>query len=254
MNLVINARDAMPDGGEIILKTLIANADETVPPLSGPAEQCVVLTVADSGCGIDPATISRIFEPFFTTKEQGKGTGLGLATLFGIIQQSDGNIVVDSELGKGTTFRVALPYIENADPGEREAVPHAVTGGRETILLVEDENGVRNSTAEYLASCGYDLLKARLGSEAIDIASQHETPIHLLITDIVMPKMSGRELSRKLVRLQPDMKVIFMSGYYEKPVASDEFTAQPTMVLRKPFRLTALGQRIRQVLDGEPGF
>jgi two-component system, cell cycle sensor histidine kinase and response regulator CckA len=250
MNLVINARDAMPDGGVIILETRVGACDAMVSSSTAAGKACVTLTVTDSGCGIDPETIPRIFEPFFTTKEQGKGTGLGLATVFGIVQQSGGDIMVESQIGQGTTFKVVLPYVENENSVEHELSRIPVALGSETILLVEDENGVRESTAEYLSSRGYSVLKARVPTEALEIAGQHKTPIHLLLTDVVMPQMNGRDLSQKLIMLHPEMKVVFMSGYYERPSEANDSFAQTAIVLRKPFRLTVLGQKLRQVLDG----
>jgi PAS domain S-box-containing protein len=251
MNLVINARDAMPDGGEIVVRTRLAAGGETIGSLRGDDRPNVVLTVTDTGCGMDPATIARIFEPFFTTKEQGKGTGLGLATVFGIVQQSGGTILVESQINQGTTFKVILPYVENDNSLEVEIPKIAMVRGNETILLVEDENGVRESTAEYLSSCGYNILKARKPSEALEIANQRKETIHLLLTDIVMPQMNGGDLCKELLHLHPEMKVIFMSGYYERPSGSSDLFDQPSIVLRKPFRLTVLGQKIRQMLDGK---
>jgi PAS domain S-box-containing protein len=249
MNLVINARDAMPEGGELIIET--ANVEPAAPPHDLKAEpvKFVLLSVRDTGCGMDEATRSRIFEPFFTTKEQGKGTGLGLATVFGIIKQSGGHILVQSEPGRGSAFEIYLPQIEEAAASPHRDQPEIAFRGSETILLVEDEQTVRDSTATYLRENGYTVLVATQGNEALDLARNHQGPIHLLLTDLVMPKMSGTELAKEIALTHPDTKVVLMSGY-----SSDLFSGRQNLepgraFLQKPFRLAALGRCIRDVLD-----
>jgi PAS domain S-box-containing protein len=251
MNLVINARDAMPNGGEVLIETANAELDQAASEGNSPAASghYVVLAVSDTGCGMDTETKSHIFEPFFTTKEQGKGTGLGLATVFGIVKQSDGQIFLRSEPGFGTTFKVYLPQVEDAvNSTAQEAQPSPIRG-RETILLVEDEAAVRESAAEYLSGNGYTILKAKKGSEAIEIASQYGGSIHLLLTDVVMPQMSGKELSERFGRIHPKAKIVFMSGYSNHFLSNQQAVDQVHTLLQKPFRLATLGQRIREVLN-----
>jgi two-component system cell cycle sensor histidine kinase/response regulator CckA len=250
MNLIINARDAMPDGGDILIETDNAELRDGDCGLHGSTVpgKYVVLAVSDSGCGMDAETVSHIFEPFFTTKEQGKGTGLGLATVFGIVEQSSGHIFVQSEPGHGTTFKIYLPTVEDAVPSDSPAPSDASVRGDETILLVEDQEAVRESAAEYLAENGYTVLKASVGSEALEIAKRRKQPIHLLLTDVVMPQMSGRELSEKITRIHPETKVIFMSGYSNNLLSNQQVLDPKHELVQKPFRLTTLGRRIREIL------
>jgi two-component system cell cycle sensor histidine kinase/response regulator CckA len=252
MNLIINARDAMPNGGEIIIET--ANADLEHggrEPQSAPGPgRFVMLAVSDNGCGMDAEIKSHIFEPFFTTKEQGKGTGLGLATVSGIVDQNSGCIFVHSEPGHGTTFKIYLPHVETELRREEVSTTCAIDcAGDETILLVEDQEAVRDSAAEYLEENGYTVLKARRGLEALEIAQQREQPIHLLLTDVVMPQMSGRELSEKVTSIHPETKVIFMSGYSNNLLSNQQVLDPKHELLQKPFRLEVLGQRIRKALN-----
>jgi two-component system cell cycle sensor histidine kinase/response regulator CckA len=266
MNLSINARDAMPHGGEILIETDNAeldaaylehtdlhyadlnDADGGLQKPTG-AGKYVMLAVSDNGCGMDAETRAHIFEPFFTTKAQGKGTGLGLATVFGIVQQSAGHIFLQSEPGSGTTFKIYLPRVqEEARLDDGAATCNVSVRGDETILLVEDQEAVRESAAEYLADNGYTVFKASRGSEALDIAERHDQPIHLLLTDVVMPQMSGRELSEKITRIHPETKVIFMSGYSNNLLSNRQILDPKHELLQKPFRLAALGQRIREAL------
>lgn len=251
MNLIINARDAMPNGGEIIIET--ANADQDhggrEPHHAPRPGRFVMLAVSDNGCGMDAETKSHIFEPFFTTKEQGKGTGLGLATVSGIVGQNSGCIFVHSEPGHGATFKIYLPHVgTEVQSEETPTTCGADCSGDETILLVEDQEAVRESAAEYLTGNGYTVLKASRGLEALDIAQQREEPIHLLITDVVMPQMSGRELSEQVTSIHPETKVIFMSGYSNNLLSDQQVLHPKHELLQKPFRLEALGQRIRKAL------
>jgi two-component system, cell cycle sensor histidine kinase and response regulator CckA len=250
MNLVINARDAMPSGGTVLVETQRAQLDSEDLETSDSADfrDCVLLSVTDNGCGMDAETKSHLFEPFYTTKEQGKGTGLGLATVFGVVKQSSGHITVWSEPDKGTIFKIFLPRVNEVPVPERldEPVESATNG--ETILLVEDETAVREPAAEYLSQCGYKVLKAANGQQALDLVHKYNGRIDLLLTDIVMPKMSGVELSEKISSIHPETRVAFMSGYSRDLLSNREL--QPNCVLlKKPFQLKALGQCIRQVLD-----
>ena len=253
MNLVINARDAMPNGGEILIETTNAELDQVVTEPGAPvaAGRYVMLAVSDTGCGMDEETKSHIFEPFFTTKEQGKGTGLGLATVFGIVKQSGGQIFLHSEPGVGTTFKVYFPRVVEAVQSGQEATRESFVGGRETILLVEDEASVREPAAEYLAENGYAVLKASKGSEALEIAENHAGPIHLLLTDVVMPQMSGKELSERFARLHPEARIVFMSGYSNNLLSNQQALDDKQVLLQKPFRLATLGQRIREALGDD---
>jgi CheY-like chemotaxis protein len=250
MNLVVNARDAMPRGGKLIIEVQSTELDEsyarTHPGVaSGPH---VMLAVTDTGIGMDEETRRRVFEPFFTTKEKGKGTGLGLATVYGIVRQSGGSIWVYSEPGKGTTFKLYLPRVEDA----MEAPPHIEglpEGGSETILLVEDEDMVRRMARDILETSGYRVLEAANGEEALRIVRGHEGPIHLLLTDVVMPGMGGREGAERLARSQPGMKVLYMSGYTDDAIVHQGVLAQGIAFIQKPLTPRALTRKIREVLD-----
>ena len=254
MNLVVNAGDAMPAGGTLTIETHNVTVDEqsgiTWPPIL-PGEY-VLLGVTDTGHGMDAETKARIFEPFFTTKEQGKGTGLGLATVYGIIKQSGGCIWVDSELGKGTKFEVYLPRVdetlESVVPGEVETTP---ARGRKTVLIAEDEDAVRELASEFVQSAGYTVLTARDGIEALVLAHQADQPIHVLITDVVMPKMRGSELAKQLKRLRPSLKVVYMSGYLEYNRGTEDFL-EDSLFLQKPFSRDTLVRKVREALKNEP--
>ena len=252
MNLAVNARDAMPKGGRLILETANVDLDDDyvrrhVGARPGPH---VMLAVSDTGTGIPREIQSQIFEPFFTTKEPGKGTGLGLATVYGIVKQSGGYIEVDSESGRGTTFRIYLPRCD-AEPvaAERGSRPEVGAGGTETILLVEDEEGVRELARDILRASGYTVLEARNGAEALLLCERHQGPLDLLLTDVVMPRMSGRELAERLTPLRPDLSVLYMSGYTDDAVIRHGVLDAGTAFLQKPFTPVTLVQRVRETLD-----
>jgi len=253
MNLVVNSKDAMPNGGKITIQS--GNAQLKHDDLGReysyikPGEY-VVLSVSDTGHGMDKETQLRIFEPFFTTKEKGKGTGLGLSTVYGIIKQSGGYVLVESELQRGTTFRIYLPRVEDAlEPVNATGASSAQNGGSETVLLVEDEESVRQLVRETLESKGYKVLEADHGESALHIVSRHSGKIDMLITDVVMPGMSGRELSAQLCSSYPHTKVLYLSGYTEDAIAHEGVLESGTAFLQKPFTLQMLARKVREVLD-----
>jgi PAS domain S-box-containing protein len=258
LNLAVNARDAMPEGGRLLLETRNAEVDEAhVRDHEGiVAGKYVVLSVTDTGIGMDRETQAHMFEPFFTTKEPGRGTGLGLATVYGVVKQMDGAICVRSNPGKGTTFEIYLPQIAVAGPVvEKEtsaAANHstlsASPGGTETVLLVEDQEGIRDLVQEFLRRKGYTVLCAVDGNDALRVAGEYKEQIHLLVTDVVMPNIGGQELARRLTPLRPQMKVLFMSGYPEHASQGDETVDQSVPVLLKPFLLDTLAHTLRDVL------
>ncbi len=251
LNLVVNARDAMPNGGKITLETESVSLDEsyTGQRLGLAPGGYVKLTVKDTGAGIDPRVLPHIFEPFFTTKEKNKGTGLGLATVYGIVAQSGGQIDVTSHMGPGTTFAVYLPEVEQATEPLVPEQPEEVPDGHETILLVEDENMVRTLTRTILLKHGYHVLEAAYGAEALQISQQYEGVIDLLATDVVMPEMSGRELAERLLQLRPTLKVLYMSGYTEDTIIHHGVTGPGVAFLPKPFAPSVLARKVREVLD-----
>jgi two-component system, cell cycle sensor histidine kinase and response regulator CckA len=208
-----------------------------------------LLSVSDTGVGMDAETRLRIFEPFFTTKEQGKGTGLGLSTVYGIVKQSGGYISVYSEPGLGTTFKVYLPRIDAAAEPTTGTGAHRIQSGTETVLLVEDEDGVRTLVGQLLAKQGYHVIQTRHGGEALLACEKHDGTIHLLLTDVVLSQMSGRELAERLARLRPAMKVLFMSGYSEEAIVQHGVLNTGTAFLQKPFTAEALCAKVREVLD-----
>jgi signal transduction histidine kinase len=254
MNLAINARDAMPQGGKLLLETDNVELDEAYARRHIPTQpgSYVRLAVSDTGCGMDAATQSRIFEPFFTTKEQGKGTGLGLSTVYGIVKQSGGYIWVYSERGQGATFKIYLPRVL-APADSVQPVTHwsSLPQGKETVLLVEDEPEVRWLVRDMLQHLGYTVLEARHGIEAQVLSIQHQGPIHLLITDVVMPQMSGREIAEQLRFEHPETKVLYMSGYTDDAVVRHGVLAAEIAFLQKPFTPEALARKVREVLDGQ---
>ncbi|PYX85246.1 MAG: hypothetical protein DMG68_18365, partial [Acidobacteria bacterium] len=238
MNLAVNARDAMPQGGKLVIETSNAQLDKTSitqHPWVKPGEY-VMLSVSDTGCGMDKETQGHVFEPFYTTKPAGKGTGLGLATVYGIVKQSEGHIWVYSEPGKGARFKVYLPRVqESLQPVPLWSQEPTLPSGSETILLVEDDDAMRELTRNCLASVGYSVLDVQDGENAIRIASQQNRPIHLLLTDVVMPGISGRQLGESLVASRSEMKVLYMSGYTADLIADHGVLEVSTMLLEKPF-------------------
>jgi PAS domain S-box-containing protein len=252
MNLAINARDAMPTGGKLRIATGTVTPTEEDrqrhPGLKpGPYAR---LTVDDTGCGMDAATLARLFEPFFTTKGPGKGTGLGLATVYGIVKQSEGFIDVDSEVGRGTTFHVHFPIVPGQAESRALAEPVLAPRGTETILVAEDEAGVRDIARLALESHGYRALTARDGEEALAIAQEAADEIDLLVTDVVMPEMSGPRLAEKLRAREPGLKVLFLSGYTEDAVLRHGIQQAQVHFLQKPFTPFALAKKVREILDG----
>jgi CheY-like chemotaxis protein len=246
INLALNARDAMPDGGRLTIVSSFRELDEpSAVVLEGArAGAFAVVSVTDTGHGIDPEAMPNIFEPFFTTKEVGKGTGLGLATVYGTVQQSGGFITVESEPGRGSTFSIYLPLGErSAEPGGKADHPPASRGGDETILLVEDAALVREFTALALEGLGYTVIAAAHPTDALTVTADYD----LLVTDVVMPHMRGGELARKLTALRPDLKVLFMSGYSDGEELLGD--AAHTAFLQKPFGLDLLAAAVRRLLD-----
>lgn len=252
INLVLNARDAMPQGGKLTIETsnLDLEADHHSKLSQIPAGKYVLLTLTDTGCGMNEETQSRIFEPFYTTKEMGKGTGLGLATVYGIVKQSGGFIWVYSEEGRGTTFKVYLPRVAAPLTEERLSGRHVeISKGTETILVVEDAEPLRALTKEFLAASGYTVLEAANGDEAIRIAESHFGTIDLLLTDVVMPRMGGKPLVEQMAQLRPHTRVLYMSGYPNDGIAQAGILANGVVLLEKPFTREILSKRVRQVLD-----
>jgi two-component system, cell cycle sensor histidine kinase and response regulator CckA len=252
MNLAVNARDAMPSGGNLTIETANVELDEayarnhvTVKP--GPH---VMLAVGDTGTGMSAETKARIFEPFFTTKEMGKGTGLGLATVYGVVKQSGGSIWVYSELGQGTVFKIYLPAVSESVALAGTRTKMASVFGTETILVVEDDESVRSLIRLALASGGYKVLEADDAEKAAAICASHEGPIHLLLTDVVMPKMSGPAVAEKVAAARPGVKVLFMSGYTDDAIVHHGVLSAGTPFIQKPFSPVTLRQKIREVLGG----
>jgi two-component system, cell cycle sensor histidine kinase and response regulator CckA len=249
LNLAVNARDAMPNGGRLIIETANVNLyRENVRLTVGMKPgSYVMLAVSDTGCGMDLETQSHIFEPFFTTKKMGKGTGLGLATVYGIIQQSGGYITVHSEPGRGTTFKVYLPRIEEtAEPPQIVVVHSGMPRGSETIMVVEDKVGVRKLISDLLRESGYTVIEACSGAEALQICEWREEPIHLMLTDVVMPQMSGRELADHMTARYPEMRILYMSGYVDR---ATDLLEKGVFFLEKPFAIDAIARKVRDALD-----
>jgi PAS domain S-box-containing protein len=252
LNLAINSRDAMPQGGKLIIETANVSSEEIqcytkVSITPGPY---VMLAITDTGMGMDLETQSHLFEPFFTTKEQGKGTGLGLATVYGIVKQSGGYIWVYSELGRGTTFKIYLPQAEGvAQLPRNDQIFIETPRGSETILLVEDEEAVRALTCQILMEKGYTVLQARDGEEALSICQQYLGPIHLMITDVVMPRMSGRVLAEQVSLIRPSIKVLYMSGYPNDAAVLQDVLKMNMIFLQKPFTPDTLACKVREVLE-----
>ncbi|MFZ0959706.1 MAG: PAS domain S-box protein [Terriglobia bacterium] len=255
MNLAVNARDAMPEGGKFLVETSNVEVDEEYARSHSNLNpgKYVMVAVSDTGCGMDLETQAHVFEPFFTTKEKGRGTGLGLATVYGIVQQSGGYIWVYSEPGRGSTFKIYLPRIEGdmSTPEPAEA-PLKPAKGKGTILVVEDEKGVRSMICETLKSRAYKVLEADGAAQALEIAEAHTKPIHLLLTDVVMPHTGGKELAKHLSTLHPETKVLYMSGYTDDAIVRHGIMQGDTPFLQKPFSPEALARKVREMLKRAP--
>jgi CheY-like chemotaxis protein len=242
VKLAVNARDAMPEGGELTIEVSTAEVDQTPQ---------VMLCVRDTGTGMDAEVQSHLFEPFYTTKDRGKGTGLGLSIVYGIVKQSGGSIMVNSQLGQGTAFQIFLPrvFVE-----ETQAAPgmtlESIASGSETILLVEDEEALRKLAGEVLRSSGYTVLEAANGEDAIGVYRRFTGPIPLLVTDMIMPGMNGRTLAERLRSLRPDTKVLYISGYTENLLDLHGPLGPATAFLQKPFAPAVLTRKVRELLDG----
>ena len=252
LNLTVNARDAMPEGGKITFETadVECGAEFARRHPGAAAGPYVMLAVRDTGVGMTPEIKAKIFEPFFTTKEPGKGTGLGLATVYGIVRQSDGYISVDSRPGSGTTFSVYLPHVEGpADGGTPRAAAGAPPKGVETVLVVEDEEAVRDLISEGLKQLGYSVLSARDGAQALEVSRRHPAPIHLLLIDVVLPGRSGREVAADLTRLRPDLAVLYTSGHTDDEAVRHRVLDHGPAFLQKPFSQSDLALKLREVLD-----
>jgi CheY-like chemotaxis protein len=251
MNLAINARDAMPKGGSLTIETANVELDESYVSthLASTPGHYVMLAVTDTGMGMDAATQARIFEPFFTTKEMGKGTGLGLSTVFGIVKQSGGNIWVYSEVGRGTTFKVYLPRVDEGVAEDSTSQAQMSSGGVETILLVEDADSLRELGREILEEAGYQVVEAASGDAALEALRQHAGSIDLLVTDLVMAGMSGRDLAEQVTAMRPGTKVIYMSGYTDDALGNHGVLDSGMAFVQKPFTIDGLLRKVREVLD-----
>ena len=258
MNLAANARDAMPQGGHFRIETSdvrITSVGYDRNPRKRealPAGRYALVTISDDGMGIPPKHLPHIFEPFYTTKAAGKGTGLGLATVYGIVKQNKGFIWASSERRMGTVFKLYLPCLGRRDNSgaAEEAKNEAVTRGSETILVVEDEQAVRRATTEFLTQQGYQVLEAKDGIDALSVSKKHLAPIHLLFTDVVMPNMSGGQLAKEMAQLRPETKLLFVSGYAGKTVLDHKVLDVETNFLQKPYSLKQLSLKIRYALNG----
>jgi PAS domain S-box-containing protein len=251
MNLAVNARDAMPEGGQITVETqnVSIDADSVGTHSSTPMGRYVMLAVTDTGSGMAATTQARIFEPFFTTKEVGKGTGLGLSTVYGIVKQSDGYIWVYSEIGVGTTFKIYLPRTDEEAQAAPPETARSEPGGAETVLLVEDEPSLRDLLSEVLGDNGYSVLVARSGAEAVEIAAKHAGAIQIMVTDVIMPGMTGPKIAELVAPTRPEMKVLFMSGYSDESVTRHGLVGPGRAFLSKPFGPDVLLRRVRESLD-----
>jgi CheY-like chemotaxis protein len=255
VNLAVNARDAMPDGGRLTIETANVTFDAAYAAAHAGMTpgSYVAISVSDTGTGMDRAVRAHIFEPFFTTKEPGKGTGMGLATVYGIVQQSGGAIYLYTEPGHGTTFRIYLPRVEGDSPATDAVEPAAPpSGGSETILVVEDEEAVRAYAVRVLSEQGYSVLEASSGAKALDIAAAQVGPIALLITDVVMPGLQGQQLAKQLRAIRPEMRVLYVSGFTETSVVQQDVAGDGVAFLPKPYTAESLALAVRHLLDGQP--
>jgi two-component system, cell cycle sensor histidine kinase and response regulator CckA len=253
LNLVVNARDAMPEGGKLTLETLNVDFEETYikdHPVANPGDY-VMLAISDNGIGMDGKTQARIFEPFFTTKAKGKGSGLGLATVYGIVKQSNGYIWVYSEPGKGTTFKIYFPRVHEKQPNASSTPKVQNSGfvGSETILVVEDESAVRTLTIRILKDHGYHVLEASNGSEALRVAKEYQGELHMIVTDVIMPGMSGKTMIAQLEAERPDIKVLYISGYTDNAIVHHGILDSNVAFLQKPFSIESLARKVREGLD-----
>jgi CheY-like chemotaxis protein len=254
MNLAVNARDAMLSGGKLVIETANVEFDENYPRVHVAMipGRYVMLSVSDTGLGMTAEVRERVFEPFFTTKEKGKGTGLGLSTVYGIVKQSGGNILVYSEPGQGTTVKIYFPRVEEeTDALFRRDSADLIPQGSETVLVAEDESSVRNLATHILRHQGYKVLEAADGEEALRVTQECLGEINLLLTDVVMPRMGGKELADRLKTLRPRVKVLFISGFPDEAIAHHGVLTPGIDFLQKPFSPAALAQKVREVLDRE---
>jgi CheY-like chemotaxis protein len=251
MNLALNARDAMPRGGKLVIETSNVDLDDEYARrnLAMDSSLCVMLAVSDTGRGIDPESRTHIFEPFFTTKEPGKGTGLGLSTVYGIVKQSGGHISVNSDLNAGTTFKIYLPRVEESVDGSVLKQESPLPRGSETILLVEDQAAVRRFVSTALRAQGYTILEAGDPDEALSIIKDNSSAIHMLFTDVVMPRMSGTSLAARVLQVLPSTKVLYMSGYTGDAITNHLVIEPGVHFIQKPFTLEELVRKVRQVLE-----
>jgi CheY-like chemotaxis protein len=252
MNLAVNGRDAMPNGGKLTIETANVELDEFYARshIDVKPGHYVMFSVSDTGVGMTPEVRERIFEPFFTTKEKGKGTGLGLSTSYGIVKQSEGNIWVYSEPGKGTTFKIYLPRVnEPLEDIREEVLKEDLPRGNETILIVEDEEEVRKLSGKILERQGYRILETSNGDDALLACERHKSPIHLMLADVIMPGMSGSELAKLLKPLYPEIKILYMSGYTDDAIVRHGVLQKGVNYIQKPFTMERLARKVREVLN-----
>jgi two-component system, cell cycle sensor histidine kinase and response regulator CckA len=251
-NLVVNARDAMPEGGKLTIETQNVVLDESYSndhPDTDTGEY-VMLAVSDTGIGMDKETLSHLFEPFFTTKPKGSGTGLGLSTCYGIVKQNNGGIWVYSEPGKGTTVKVYFPKIEDINPQQENVYSHeTILEGTETVLVAEDDAGIRTMITRHLTAAGYRVLSASNGDEALSLVNKTGESIHLLITDVIMPLMGGKALADRLTVIYPGLRILFMSGYTDNSIVHHGVLETGIKFIQKPFSMVEFMRKIREVLE-----